>query len=104
MIDEKLKRICGPKLRNEDICIKILYNRAAYTLYIKAYIKYKNKDKQWCLPPSLRVTSLIGLPANSSTDKWQCRHPYLNIQEPECSRVRCLKHEMDMNTNAEGFH
>lgn len=46
MIDEKLKRICGPKLRNEYICIKILYNRAAYTLYIKAYIKYKNKDKQ----------------------------------------------------------
>lgn len=32
-----------------DICvynIKVLYNRAAYTLYIKAYIKYKNKDKQ----------------------------------------------------------
>uniref|UniRef100_A0A0E9VYP9 Uncharacterized protein n=2 Tax=Anguilla anguilla TaxID=7936 RepID=A0A0E9VYP9_ANGAN len=29
---------------------KMLYNRAAYTLYIKAYIKYKNKTSNAFLP------------------------------------------------------
>lgn len=28
----------------------MLYNRAAYTLYIKAYIKYKNKTSNVFLP------------------------------------------------------
>lgn len=94
--------------------IKILYNRAAYTLYIKAYIKYKNKDKRWCLPlhfewlffrspPVCLLTVLLFL---FFLDKWQYRRPmpkrlekYRNATELG-EENRCLKHEMDMNTKS----
>lgn len=66
--------------------IKILYNRAAYTLYIKAYIKYKNKDKRWCLP--LHFEWFFSALLQSACwqfmfslfflDKWQYRRPMPN--------------------------
>lgn len=63
------KKVSGTK-RNQPrwihVYIKILYNRAAYTLYFKAYIKYKNKDKQWRLPPHLEWNLFsFRLPGNS---------------------------------------
>lgn len=54
--------------------IKILYNRAAYTLYIKAYIKIKTSDDVCLL--TCDICSLIRLPGNSFLDKWQYRRPY----------------------------
>lgn len=79
------RKIRGSKLR---LCmyIKILYNRAAYTLYIKAYIKYKNKDKRWCFT-FLSMDRLL----TAFSNKWQYRRPRWNIQDPECNRARWKK-------------
>lgn len=99
------RKICGSKLKLH-MYIKILYNRAAYTLYIKAYIKYKNKDKRWCFTYKWHFLStdrlLTAFSKHGSTGVHAETSRIQNAKGPG-GRNQCLQREMDMNTNAEGF-
>lgn len=67
----------------------MLYNRAAYTLYIKAYIKYKNKTSNAFLP--LLAAWRSGPTGRIGERIWGERQHTQLIFKPVSIRVRVLK-------------